>query len=222
MYLYSKDKSKNKLTIYSLDTTIEKISKFKKEQMSTIPETFRVLVATTNRYYKKCLNSNDEDIDYRQLELRVQEIPELFLYHTLEPSNQSEEEKQMTLEKYYKIIEPNGKLKRVTSNSVSEINYLVLMNEDYQYSKNCHKMNEIINIPRLLFVYERFIRGNLSSLTDNELNKILDLYTLSEPLDTIDLNEVNKMALYKVTESSETQLLSQLSRTEKILSLIKK
>lgn len=83
-------------------------------------------------------------------------------------------------------------------------------------------MNDIINIPRLLFVYERFVRENLLGVTDEELRQILDLYTLSPPLETIDLNEVYKLDSYKVTQSTGIQVLNKIETSKKILTLIKK
>ncbi len=83
-------------------------------------------------------------------------------------------------------------------------------------------MNDIINIPRLLFVYERFVRENLLGVTDEELRQILDLYTLSPPLETIDLNEVYKLDSYKATQSTGIQVLNKIETSKKILTLIKK
>lgn len=221
MNLY--DKKNNKLIIYSLDTTIDKIATFKREQMLTIPEEYRILVAETND--KKCLESYGEKLAYGELEYSKIGIMGGIFYHKLSPSNQLDDVKKMILEEYYKILEPVGRLKKITFNDVSDIGYLFLINDNYRtsmfdYSKAV--MTEIINIPRLLFVYERFIRENLLDITDEELRQILELYILSNPLETIDLKEVNKLDSYKVTESTGVQISSKLAQSKRILSLIKK
>lgn len=221
MNLY--DKKNNKLIIYSLDTTIDKISNFKREQILTIPEEYRILVAETND--KKSLESYGEKLAYGELEYSKIGITGGIFYHKLSPSNQLDDVKKMILEEYYKILVPAGRLKRITFNEFSNLEYLLLINDNYRasmfdYSKAV--MTEIINIPRLLFVYERFIKENLLDITDEELRQILELYTLSNPLEAIDLKEVYKLDSYKVTESTGVQISSKLAQSKRILSLIKK
>lgn len=213
----------NKLIIYSLETSIERIANFKMEQMLTIPEEYRILEAKTND--KKYLELGGEDIVHRELEYTNIDIISGMSYHKLRPSKQLDDVKKMILDEYYKRLGPDGRLKRITFNDFSNIEYLLLLNEKYRVSMfdyNDALMTEIINIPRLLFVYERFIRENLLDITDEELMQILDLYTLYGPLETIDLKEVYKLDFYKVTESTNVQISSKLSQSEKILSLIKK
>lgn len=221
MNLY--DKKNDKLIIYSLDTTIDKIANFKREQMLTIPEEYRILTAKTND--KKYLESSGEDIAYSELEYSKVDIINGMDYHILRASEQLEDIKKMILDVYYKRLGPVGRLKRITFNEFSNIEYLLLINERYQseiYDYKNAAMNDIINIPRLLFVYERFVRENLLGITDEELRQILDLYTLSPPLETIDLNEVYKLDSYKVTQSTGIQVLNKIETSKKILSLIKK
>lgn len=221
MNLY--DKKNDKLIIYSLDTTIDKIANFKREQMLTIPEEYRILTAKTND--KKYLESSGEDIAYSELEYSKVDIINGMDYHILRASEQLEDIKKMILDVYYKRLGPVGRLKRITFNEFSNIEYLLLINERYQseiYDYKNAAMNDIINIPRLLFVYERFVRENLLGVTDEELRQILDLYTLSPPLETIDLNEVYKLDSYKVTQSTGIQVLNKIETSKKILSLIKK
>lgn len=221
MNLY--DKKNDKLIIYSLDTTIDKIANFKREQMLTIPEEYRILTAKTND--KKYLESSGEDIAYSELEYSKVDIINGMDYHILRASEQLEDIKKMILDVYYKRLGTVGRLKRITFNEFSNIEYLLLINERYQseiYDYKNAAMNDIINIPRLLFVYERFVRENLLGVTDEELRQILDLYTLSPPLETIDLNEVYKLDSYKVTQSTGIQVLNKIETSKKILSLITK
>lgn len=221
MNLY--DKKNDKLIIYSLDTTIDKIANFKREQMLTIPEEYRILTAKTND--KKYLESSGEDIAYSELEYSKVDIINGMDYYILRASEQLEDIKKMILDVYYKRLGPVGRLKRITFNEFSNIEYLLLINERYQseiYDYKNAAMNDIINIPRLLFVYERFVRENLLGVTDEELRQILDLYTLSPPLETIDLNEVYKLDSYKVTQSTGIQVLNKIETSKKILTLIKK
>lgn len=220
MNLYSK--KNNKLIIYSLDTTIEKIANFKREQMLTIPEEYRVLRAETND--KSSLESCGETIAYKELEYVNIGVPGGIIYHNLKPSTQLDDIKKMILDEYYKVLGPVGRLKKITFNDNSDTQYLLLINEKYKvsfYDYSKWVMSEIINIPRILFVYERFIRGNLLDITDEELKKILDLYTLST-LETIDLKEVYKLDYYRVTEDVDSQISRKLDQSEKILSLIQK
>lgn len=221
MNLY--DKKNDKLIIYSLDTTIDKIANFKREQMLTIPEEYRILTAKTND--KKYLESSGEDIAYSELEYSKVDIINGMDYYILRASEQLEDIKKMILDVYYKRLGPVGRLKRIAFNEFSNIEYLLLINERYQseiYDYKNAAMNDIINIPRLLFVYERFVRENLLGVTDEELRQILDLYTLSPPLETIDLNEVYKLDSYKVTQSTGIQVLNKIETSKKILTLIKK
>lgn len=221
MNLY--DKKNDKLIIYSLDTTIDKIANFKREQMLTIPEEYRILTAKTND--KKYLESSGEDIAYSELEYSKVDIINGMDYHILRASEQLEDIKKMILDVYYKRLGTVGRLKRITFNEFSNIEYLLLINERYQseiYDYKNAAMNDIINIPRLLFVYERFVRENLLGVTYEELRQILDLYTLSPPLETIDLNEVYKLDSYKVTQSTGIQVLNKIETSKKILSLITK
>ncbi len=127
MNLY--DKKNDKLIIYSLDTTIDKIANFKREQMLTIPEEYRILTAKTND--KKYLESSGEDIAYSELEYSKVDIINGMDYYILRASEQLEDIKKMILDVYYKRLGPVGRLKRITFNEFSNIEYLLLINERF-------------------------------------------------------------------------------------------
>lgn len=224
MYLY--DKNDDKIEIYSLNPDCVKVNNYKREQMEEIPLDKRIVKALTNdiRYLENVNNR----VNYSRLNYEYSGLWEDSFYHELKAYGMTNDEKSRQaglLEKYYTKNDLFGnKVLEVSFSLDKDINYLLLTKSYYERKikeNDDYVMDNIINIPKSLYLYELFNRGNFELIDNESLNEILSLYNFSGPIANFSNEELRMLDKFELTTESESSVERKVLKSQKVLSLIK-
>lgn len=237
MYLY--DKNDDKIEVYSMEPNKEKIYKFKKDQMESMPVDERILKAVTNgRPVLEKFYSDYECVYYNHVYYERKEIFKK-VFHNLTPyilTNNELIRQEKILEKYYQY--PNAFLGEklitlemyINANQYKAIKYLLLTKRNYDYTngKSDFKiMDDIILLNKKLYLLELILRGEFERINKEEIEDFLEQFSLfdfsNKPIKTLDINELKKAdEINLCNHSLENQALIRVEKSQKVLKYIKK
>lgn len=227
MFLY--DKNGNKIEVYSMEPNNDKIYEFKKEEIEKIPTDKRVLKATTNT---SLVFENPKA--YRLYSTNfVYQKPTFFNreYHNLESSYSTDNyiydnnRINQLLNKYYKN-EFKYKIPLCLDCEEDIPKYLLFTEFDYTFNSskfNDRTLDNIICLTKNLYLLEKILDGKFFMLDEENIEKQIDLFDISDkPIITIDREELKKAELFKLINECENEVNHKVYESQKILKYVKK
>lgn len=224
MYLY--DKKEGQIIVYSMKPNMDKIYKFRKEQIQSINESERILKMVSNKpmdlslFYTGEINALTSDFKKKSLFKPN--------YFDLIPYNITESEKirqNNLLENYYKSNDFYYKIKINNYDKIKElktIKWLLSDNVCLEEKRNKFIILDIISIPESVYLLELILSENFNHIKDEDISMQLNLFDI-KTIENIYFCELKKYMKYDVIPStSETIIDKKINNSEKILKYIRK
>jgi len=246
------EKNKDKINVYNYVPNYEKVVAYKKREIEKIPEQERVLIAETSAFP---FEINKSKLTNSILRLNYSTTFET-IYHKFEISKLSNEECKNILNKYIynfeydeqmipHLIEPNyedvnsvckekiGKLKLNFKDieMLKTIKYfLAPKNYKHNYDDGIATMDEIINLPKTLFLFHLLINEQYKNIRkDYDISEQIELFS-KEPqlIQSFDINKIKEFddSLKQAGVNNEItnyqKLELQVESSEKILKILRK
>lgn len=225
MYLY--DKNGDRIDVYSLVPNKERIYNYRKECMELVPSEERLFKAVGINYlaldYGRPIDFNGYKVE------RVKYLPENKVnkkwsfftrgYHSLstyEMVGYEYARQKHIIEGYCLGNIVGNKIVAITSENVSSsleyLRYLLISSYYYVGYNQESVLNNIISIPKELFLLEWCLfGGSFDSLSDEEFRKVIKLFDLSEePVDMFDYDRLIQYRNYGLIDESDEILASRI------------
>lgn len=228
MYLYQR--KNNDLEIIKIKAS-KKIGEYKETEMSKIPFEMRVMDIETNDFSKKSDNlENAEDsisyykfvYDHYDSDFHTSEYSRIYRLDKFSSSTEIKNCKKV-LDKYYHQKKSNGKVLEVINSSDEYINYLLLTEPHYSHSSRESLMENIICLPKSLYLLELFIQEKFDLLTNDDIAEILKLYEIEGLVKKSNFEELEELKKLNLISKNEFKKIERkIEKSEKVLSLINK
>lgn len=225
MYLY--EKTDDSIRVHELEPKHEDIYLYKKKQMEQLQPERRVFKASSNyeKFLDLVLKLETREISYPNLDNRENGICGGVLCSRFEPCSMTDKISKL-LDKYYRIgMTSMGNTIKIKDSKYDDISYILVTEPYYSTILDNYVIENIINIPKSLYLFEAFLRNGLFSIhnmNDDEIIRILNLFNFKENVSSVALDELKKAYYFGVVENHEALLNEKIRESNKVLSLIKK
>lgn len=226
MYLYQR--KNDDLEIYKIKAT-KKLCDYKKAEMNNIPFEMRVMDVKTNDFSKKSTNLENagNSINYYNFvydnydsDFHTSEYSRIYRINEYSDSSDIDCCKEV-LNEYYHQKKASGKILEVMNSKDQYINYLLLTRDCFRHGKYESYMEDIICLPKSLYLLELFLQESFDSLSDDELKEILKLYDIEGLVKKISFKEVKELRKFDIITKKELNKIERkIEESEKVLSLI--
>lgn len=219
MYLY--DKSNNNIDVYTMISNSKKVKEFKKREMAQkLP--FEILKAATNN--EKKLQIPKDSFSWDELN----EVETGFyggrFWHKISNYELTEEEMKRQLKLLNDYYQGNFTNKKVAliKKDLKTIKYFLLTQDSYQASNNIYIMNNIISIPKSLYLLQLLEQGNLYEVENEDISEQLQTFDISkEPIESFSIDMLKKMYDLQLLPGCFEGIMLNIETTQKILSKTK-
>lgn len=226
MYLYQR--KNDDLEIIKIKAT-RRLCDYKKEEMNKIPFEMRVMDVETNDFSKKSTNlENAEDsigyyrfvYDNYDSDFHTSEFSRIYRLDEFSNSNEIKCCKKI-LDEYYHQKKSSSKVLEVTHSRDEYINYLLLTREHYTHSSRESCMENIICLPKSLYLLELFLQEKFDLLTDEEIKEILKLFDMEGLVKKSSYEELKELRKFDIISKKEFKKIERgIEKSEKVLRLI--
>ena len=228
MYLY--DINKDKIDVYEMSPWSDKIAEFKKNEMEKVPFEQRVLRASTN--YEHELEKNDRPISYDKLQYKTYGVWGGTFYHNVVSYQMSDYEKErqaQLLNEYYTGHIDSSKIALIEKHNKEEdrdeiVKYL-LLTDTYHYDHGEYVMNDIISIPKSLYLLNLLEQGKFYNydIEHEDISRQLETFDISKnPVWSLSLKELSDIYQFELLPGQYYNVVEKAEKTQKILQKIKR
>ena len=222
MYLY--DKKENTIDVYEMTPNFKKTVEYKKNEMETIPFDERVLKACSN--CNRELEHTDSPIIYEKLQYRENRIPGRVYYHSITSYQMTDEEKirqSELLGEYYNGDYKNKKIALIKKSKNEITKYFLLTALWYSCCDNEYVMDDIISIPKSLYLLQMLEQGKFYRVDEEDISKQLQTFNIStSPVERISIAELKNMYNVGLLHGTFDCIMDKVETTQKILQKVKK
>ena len=218
------------INIYSMVANKKRIEEYRKNEMEkNIPFEDRVLKAVTND--KRILTDIEDSISLNKLKSIESGMFGGSYYHLLEKYNLTEEEivrQNKLLDSFYKGTFQKSKVVKIHVYSLERrrleiIKYLLLTSNYHMNINFDYEMNDIIVIPKALYLLQMLEQGKFDSIMDENLTDQLGLFDISDkPIERLNINKLKRIYDYGLFPGVFEAVIADVEKSQKVLQKIPK